>query len=307
MDLKQQEGYKVKYSVVIVTYNQKKALKRALDSILKQTIKPSEFIIIDNNSQDGTADFLLEYKRKYTNFKVFHSEENLGTCRGINLGVHLAEESIILNVDHDSELMNENWVELALEKLNKNRIALVWGTSNKGNSPKFTYANFIGSAILFKKDIYLNVGGFPDDFFIYDNELDLTVRYYIAGYYPYFYPKLDVKHGLPSEEFQAISVKKGKSYIYYDLSNRLFIYWKYYPFYFALILSVVHFIQVMTSYTKYFKEYFEPFNGLRRFFSKFYVNVCRQQKLLPLNRFLKICYHQQYPTPVYWLLKKIYG
>lgn len=295
----------MEYSALIVTANQKRALKRAIDSVLRQNRAPNEFIIIDNNSKDGTTEILIEYKKKYNFFRIFRSEINLGTCKGINLGVRLAKNSIIYNMDHDSELEQENWIELAFDKLQKKKTALVWGTSNKGNSPKFTYDNFIGSAILFKKDIYLEVGGFPDDFFIYDNEVDLTVRYYIAGYYPYFYPKLDVKHGLPPEE-QGIPGKKGKMYIYYDLSNRLFIYWKYYPFYFALILSILHFIRVMTNYTKFFREYFEPFKGLKRFFSQFYVNVRRQQNLLPLNRFLTICYQQQFPTPIYWLLKKLY-
>ena len=294
------------YSAVIVTYNQKRALKRAIDSILKQTIVPNEFIIVDNNSTDGTPELLLEYKTKYPFFRIFKSKINLGTCKGINIGVKLAKNSIIYNMDHDSELEQDNWIELAFDKLQKKKIALVWGTSNKGNFPKFAYENFIGSAILFKKDIFLGVGGFPNDFFIYDNELDLTVRYYIAGYYPYFYAKLDVKHGLPPEE-QFPSGKKGKMYIYYDLSNRLFIYWKYYPFYFSLILSILHFIRVMTDYTKYFREYFEPFKGLIRVFNSFYVNVFRERNILNLNQFLTICYQQKFPIPVYWLLRRIYG
>ena len=293
------------YSAIIVTYNQKRALKRAIDSVLKQTIIPNEFLIIDNNSSDGTIELLLEYKRKYPFFRIFKSKINLGTCKGINIGVKLAKNSIIYNMDHDAELEQENWIELAFLKLQKKRIALVWGTSNKGNFPNFKYGNFIGSAILFKRDLYLIVSGFPEDFFIYDNELDLTIRYFIAGYYPSFSKNLDVKHGLPPEE-QSTSGKKGKMYIYYDLSNRLFIYWKYYPIYFALVLSIFHIIRVMTYDAKFFKEYFEPLKGLTRFLNKFYLNVCRERNKLNLKQFLKICYQQQFPIPVYYLLKKIY-
>ena len=244
----------MKYSAVIISFNQKKAVQRAIESVLKQTILPSEFIIVDNNSTDGT---------------IFRSRVNLDTCRGINIGVNLAKNSIIFNMDYDSELMNENWVELAFEKLKKKRVALVWGTSNQGNAPNFRYDNFVGSAILFKKNIYNQVGGFPEDFFIYDNKLDLTTRYYIAGYYPYFYEKIDVKYGLPAAE-QSHIINKGKLYTYYDLSNRLFIYWKYYPPYLALLLSIFHFIQVMKHYIVFFNEYRAPFLGLKRFFNNFY-------------------------------------
>ncbi|MFX1294015.1 MAG: glycosyltransferase family 2 protein [Promethearchaeota archaeon] len=296
----------MEYSAVIVTYNQKRALKRAIESVLKQTILPSEFIIIDNNSTDGTSEFLLKYKKEYPIFKIYRSKINLGTCKGINIGVKLAKKSVILNMDHDSELMNDNWVELAFHKLKQNRIALVWGTSNKKNFPRFKYENFIGSAILLKKKIFEQVGGFPDTFFIYDNEIDLTIRYYIAGFYPYFYEKLDVKHAYPVFD-NLYRIKKRKLRIYYDLSNRLFIYWRYYPRYFAVCLSLLHILKAMKNYIKYSDPHFEPFRALKRFFSKFYINVLKDKKVLPLKQFLKICYQQQYPFPFYYLLKKIYG
>ncbi|MHA1130139.1 MAG: glycosyltransferase family 2 protein [Candidatus Helarchaeota archaeon] len=296
----------MEYTAIIVTYNQREALKRAIDSVLMQTINPNEFIVIDNGSTDGTIELLLAYKKKNPIFRIFKSKANLGLCRAINIAVRMAKNAIILNMDHDSEFEIKNWVELAFPKLKKNKIALVWGTSNKGNKPAFKYSTFIGSAILFKKKIYLDVGGFPEGFFIYDNELDLTVRLFIAGYYPYFYEEIDVKHGLPSTE-KFTPGNKGKMYIYYDLSNRLFIYWKYYPRFFATLLSIFHFIEVLRVYTKFFGEYLEPFRGLRRFFSLYYMNSYRERKTLSLKQFTKICYQQKYPALIYYVLKKIYG
>lgn len=174
------------YSAVIVAYNQKKALKRAIDSVLKQTVVPNEFIIIDNNSSDGTIEILLEYKKKFPFFRIFRSKINFGTCKGINIGVKLAKYPVICNMDHDSELAQENWIELAFDKLQKKQIALVWGTHNKGNFPRFTYGNFIGSAILFKRDIFLKVGGFPEGFFIYNNELILPFAIILQDIIPIF-------------------------------------------------------------------------------------------------------------------------
>jgi glycosyltransferase involved in cell wall biosynthesis len=293
------------YTAIIVTYNQRDALKRAIDSVLMQTVKPNEFLVIDNGSKDGTIELLLDYKKNNPIFRIFKSKRNLGLCRAINIGVTLAKNPMILNMDHDSEFEMDDWVELAFPKLRNEKIALVWGTSNKGNQPSFKYSTFIGSAILFKKKIYLEVGGFPEGFFIYDNELDLTVRLFIAGYYPLFHDEIDVKHGLPTTE-KFMAGKKGKMYIYYDLSNRLFIYWKYYPAFIAFILSILHFIEVFRIDTNYFSEYFEPFKGLKRFFNKFYENGYRDRKPLSFKQFFKICFQQRYPVPMYYLLKKIY-
>ena len=51
------------YSVIIITRNRAKVIAQTIDSVLKQTIKPTEFIIIDNNSTDGTIELLLKYKK----------------------------------------------------------------------------------------------------------------------------------------------------------------------------------------------------------------------------------------------------
>ena len=47
------------YTAVIVTFNRKKSLKKSINSILNQSIKPNNIVLIDNNSTDGT----YEYKK----------------------------------------------------------------------------------------------------------------------------------------------------------------------------------------------------------------------------------------------------
>ena len=51
---------KYKISVVIPTLNRINTLQRALDSVINQTYKPAEIIVVDNGSSDGTLKFLRE-------------------------------------------------------------------------------------------------------------------------------------------------------------------------------------------------------------------------------------------------------
>ena len=52
-------------SVIMPTFNRCHTLKRAFDSILKQSYRPIEIVIIDDASQDDTKNFVLMYKKKY--------------------------------------------------------------------------------------------------------------------------------------------------------------------------------------------------------------------------------------------------
>ena len=57
-----------KFSVVIPSYNTKNYLKKAIDSVLNQTYQPFEIIIIDNNSIDGSQDYIKSLKIKELSF-----------------------------------------------------------------------------------------------------------------------------------------------------------------------------------------------------------------------------------------------
>ena len=52
----------MKVSVVIPVYNEKKRIKKCLDSLLSQSEKPDEIIVVDNNSTDSTVSIVRKYK-----------------------------------------------------------------------------------------------------------------------------------------------------------------------------------------------------------------------------------------------------
>ena len=70
-------------SVIVITYNQEKYIRKTLESILSQEGNFSmEILVGDDHSSDSTPDILREYEKKYPNiFKIFCREKNLGPNR----------------------------------------------------------------------------------------------------------------------------------------------------------------------------------------------------------------------------------
>ena len=100
-------------SVIIPTYNRKHTLKRCLDSVLKQTYRNYEIIIVDDCSIDGTMEFLnREYGDIVGNSIIYiRNEKNMGAGASRNRGISHANGEFIAFQDSDTQ-----WVTDKLEK-----------------------------------------------------------------------------------------------------------------------------------------------------------------------------------------------
>jgi len=98
------------YCAVIVTFNRVEKLKREVESLLNQTIKPKSIIIIDNKSTDGTEEMILKKKESNPTIKYFKMNENLGGSGGFYEGVKIAmlEDVDWINISDDDVYYNEN-------------------------------------------------------------------------------------------------------------------------------------------------------------------------------------------------------
>ena len=99
---------KRKTSIIILTYNNLEYTKKCLESIKKYTEKNSyEIIIVDNNSTDGTR----EYLKKEKNLKVILNDSNEGFPKGVNKGIKIAnKENDILLLNNDT-VVTTNWLK----------------------------------------------------------------------------------------------------------------------------------------------------------------------------------------------------
>lgn len=88
-----------KISVVMTVYNAVLYLKEAVESILNQTFKDFEFIIVDNNSHDGSREIVASYRDDRIIF--IENKENLGQTKALNRGIHQARSPYIARMDAD--------------------------------------------------------------------------------------------------------------------------------------------------------------------------------------------------------------
>ena len=107
-----------KVSVIIPAYNAEKYLRECLDSVLKQTHKDVELVIINDGSKDETKNILDEYKSKYSHVQVIHTE-NGGVSRARNIGLDNATGEYIMFLDSD-DLLVANAIEILLHDLKDN-------------------------------------------------------------------------------------------------------------------------------------------------------------------------------------------
>jgi len=90
-------------SVVIPTYNRVELLKRSIDSVINQTIKPFEIIIVDDGSNDGTE---VMVKKKYDSLKLI-KQKNKGASAARNSGIKASSGEWICFLDSDDEWKND--------------------------------------------------------------------------------------------------------------------------------------------------------------------------------------------------------
>lgn len=90
-----------KVSFVMPVHNAVAWVGEAIQSVLMQTEKDIELIVVDDASTDGTAEFLDDWAAKFPNVTVIHNEKNLGAGVSRNLGTRAASAPIIAITDGD--------------------------------------------------------------------------------------------------------------------------------------------------------------------------------------------------------------
>lgn len=141
-----------KVSVIVPVYNTEKYLQKCLDSILRQTQKDIEIILVDDCSTDKSFDIISAYQeREPRTIKVLQTEKNSGPATARNLGLEIATGEYIGFVDSDDFITPTMYEEMqeALEETHSdiarvNQRILLFGkdiSSIKKDNSSFTIIN----------------------------------------------------------------------------------------------------------------------------------------------------------------------
>lgn len=205
-------------SIIIVTFNNKKYLRLCIESIERQ-IFPHEIIIVDNQSQDGTFDLI---RTNFPDIDFIKNNSNKGYGAANNLGVLHAKGEFIVILNPDT-IVDQNWLSELINPLQKNekiittpKILVYDGSSINtcGNINHFTGLSFIngftknplemdnldkfigisGACFALKRQDFLNLGGFDEAFFLYQEDTELSWRAHSQGYSIVYVPSSLIRH-----------------------------------------------------------------------------------------------------------------
>ncbi|WP_405289650.1 glycosyltransferase family 2 protein [Methanobrevibacter sp.] len=161
-----------KISMIIPTFNVEDDLKRAIDSLLNQTLgfENIEVLLVDDFSTDKTRQVILDYASEYDNIKYIFLDSNSGSAgKPRNIGINNASADYIMFLDNDDEYVPEA-CEILYNKIIETDVNLIicsktnnfYSIEDKAN-PIIEGPNFIEVNVLENPDIlfspYTNYGG----------------------------------------------------------------------------------------------------------------------------------------------------
>ena len=94
----------IKVSIIVPVYNSEKYLQTLINSLIAQTLKEIEIIVIDDGSTDSSGKILDDYQSELEKIKVIH-KQNAGVSAARNTGLEVASGEYIGFVDSD------DWIE----------------------------------------------------------------------------------------------------------------------------------------------------------------------------------------------------
>jgi len=101
---------KISVSIIIVNYNTRELVRRALDALYYSSILPEQIIIVDNNSSDGSAEMI---KKEFSEVALIESKENLGFAKANNLAIRkFANQTYVWLLNSDTETGKNSLKEL---------------------------------------------------------------------------------------------------------------------------------------------------------------------------------------------------
>lgn len=224
----------MKVSVIIPTFNRFNLISRAIDSVLSQTIKPFEIIVVDDGSSDNTSTFI---KNNYKSVKLI-KQNNLGVSKARNVGIKNSSGDWIALLDSDDE-WKKNKLEVQIKSLSEYDYYSVchtneiWIRNGIRVNQKKRHQKYGGdifdkcldicrispSSIIFKKNIIDEVGWFDEGLSIcedYDLWLRITANFKIL----FIDKPLVIKYGGHSDQLSK-SVNGIEAYRIKSLENLL--------------------------------------------------------------------------------------
>lgn len=242
----------MKINCVVVTYNRLDLLKENIEALLSQTYKLNKIIILDNNSDDGTLEYLEEHKENEL-FKIIRLEKNIGGAGGFSYGIKCAIEEGCdwVWIMDDDTIPTPNALENLLKAKDCDNVGyicskVIWKdeTPHHMNIPLFSinkgdmyinhysgkhpfflinHATFV--SLLIKSEAVMKVGLPIKEFFIWHDDIEYTSRISKNGYCGIYVDNSIVVHKTNENYKPHLDVAPADTAwkFYYQVRNTIFL------------------------------------------------------------------------------------
>ena len=180
----------------IPTFNRLELTKKCLFSLHKYTHIPHVVTVVDNNSTDGTPDFLLKMRDEGLITNLFLLEKNMGVSCASNFGFDATPTPLYMKLDNDMEILRNNWIndivalwaenpEVAImgPKLNPDPAKYCSVKLKSGTTVLTNLTNLPGAATIISRDVFDRLGYWNEDYGLYGEEdADYSHRAKLANY-----------------------------------------------------------------------------------------------------------------------------
>lgn len=223
-------------SIVMLAWNRKDDVYESLINIEKITYKPLEVIVVDNGSTDGTQEMVEEH---FPNVRLIKMFKNIG-IEAYNIGFENAKGEFLVILDDDSfpavdaiEKMVSRFQEEAqlgvvafdirnfysYDEIKNEKIEAKQAVS--GSSQYIQ--SFTGAGAGVRRELFKKIGYYPEEFFLYMNEMDCALRIWDEGYRIEFFADIVAYH-----KYSPKNRSSWRAPFYYT-RNSFWLIWKNYP------------------------------------------------------------------------------
>ena len=262
-------------SILVLNLNGKHLLKPCLESIFEQNFTDYELIVVDNNSNDGSAEYI---KENFPNITLIENPKNLGFAGGNNTGIKACSGKWIFFLNNDT-VLEKNCLDFLTKHIKTEQLVLMplmlkadspefvdsagdmlypWGYAYRYNNVpanKFLESKEIAlaccGAAMFNRELVEKLNGFDEDFFLYYEDVDLSLRARHLGAKVWLVPQAKVFH-----KGSATVGKKTQSRLYYIERNRFFTKLKNFPLSTLIKYAPISFICSLYSFILWTKRGF---------------------------------------------------
>ncbi|HFD4037848.1 TPA: glycosyltransferase family 2 protein [Vibrio parahaemolyticus] len=145
-------------SIIMPSYNSEGTILESIQSVLSQTYKNWELIIVDDRSTDNTWQVIQTYADKYDNIRIYQNKENLGAGASRNFAIKKAKGRFIAFLDSD-DLWTEDKLAEQIPFMLENNYPLTYTHYSRFNSEEELSVVTAPEYTTYKKLMYSNVIG----------------------------------------------------------------------------------------------------------------------------------------------------